>query len=226
MLVEKSARAEVRPPCTGCAVVVPKAKDKVPLLVVLHGDREKATISIERWRAAATTRGWAVLAIQCPADQGCTNKDHSWWQWNGDPKYVMAQIDALAKSVAIDRARIVLAGWSGGATYIGMRGPDWRGVAAVILHGGGMPPISDTDLPPGCPAKLPAYFLVGDKNPLHYLAKNLRDYWQACKQPVEWELIKGGDHDREDMALDRKKAIAILDWATNVGAPPPAVRAR
>jgi hypothetical protein len=27
-----------------------------------------------------------------------------------------------------------------------------------------------------------------------------------------WDLVRGGDHDKEDRSLDRKKALAILDW--------------
>lgn len=27
-----------------------------------------------------------------------------------------------------------------------------------------------------------------------------------------WDLVRGGDHDKEDRALDRRKALAILDW--------------
>jgi hypothetical protein len=27
-----------------------------------------------------------------------------------------------------------------------------------------------------------------------------------------WDLVRGGDHDKEDRALDLRKALAILDW--------------
>ncbi|MBX3156107.1 MAG: hypothetical protein KF773_08915 [Deltaproteobacteria bacterium] len=60
---------------------------------------------------------------------------------------------------------------------------------------------------------LPTYFLVGDKNPLHALARDLRTYLESCKQPVTWDLVARGDHEREAQALDKKKALTILDWA-------------
>jgi poly(3-hydroxybutyrate) depolymerase len=85
--------------------------------------------------------------------QGC--KD-SWWQWNGEPSWVIDQVAAVARTTPIDPSRIYLAGWSGGATYIGMHAPAWTTTfAALVIHGGGHEPHAD------CPARtLPAYFLV------------------------------------------------------------------
>jgi hypothetical protein len=31
------------------------------------------------------------------------------------------------------------------------------------------------------------YFMVGDGNPLHHLAKSLRDYFDACGGEVVWD---------------------------------------
>jgi poly(3-hydroxybutyrate) depolymerase len=177
----------------------------MPLLVVLHGDREHAPAAAARWRAAAKQRGWALLALQCPADQGC--KD-SWWQWNGDPSWVIKQVSSASKITEINPEQIYLVGWSGGATYIGLHAPQWAATfAALVFHGGGHQPSAE------CPTEtLPAYFLVGDQNPLHYLMKNLRGWFDACHELIVWDLVRGGDHDKEDRALDRKKSLAILDW--------------
>jgi poly(3-hydroxybutyrate) depolymerase len=176
--------------------------DDAPLLVVLHGDGERADVAAKRWRAATTKRGWKLLAPQCPRTENC--KD-SWWKWNGDPRWLREQIAAVK---GVDAQRIYAAGWSGGATYLGMRAPAWsESFAAVVIHGGGMAPAEDT-----CPAHaLPAYFLVGDKNPLHHLAVSLREYFARCAGALEWDLVAGG-HRKEHRALDTKKALAILDW--------------
>jgi poly(3-hydroxybutyrate) depolymerase len=196
-----------KPPCTGCTLDVPAKVDApLPLIVALHGDREHAPAMAARWRAAAKARGWALLSLECPATDGCKT---SWWQWNGDPAWVIAQVAAVQKTLAIDPARIYLAGWSGGATYLGMRALAWPDVfAAVVIHGGGQPPGTDA-----CPPRaLPAYFLVGDANPLHALAVDLRAWFDGCKQEVAWDLVKRGDHDNEARALTKAKATAILDW--------------
>jgi predicted esterase len=192
--------------CKRCVVELPAKKDPVPLVVILHGDREHANSAAARWHAAVKQRGWALLALECPAELGC--KD-SFWKWDGDPAWVADQIDVVAKQHAIDRAKIVLVGWSGGASYIGWRATAFANVAAIVIHGGGMPPAAAdcATTPP------PVYFLVGDKNPLHGLAQHLRDYYQTCKAAVTWDVVANGDHGNEEAALTTTKAGAILDWA-------------
>jgi len=198
-----------KPPCPGCTLDAfgdPGAK--VPLLVVLHGDHEQAATAGARWRAAAKQRGWALLSLQCPASEKCPG---SWWQWNGDPQWVRDRVADVAAQLSIDPDRTFLAGWSGGATYLGLRAPAWHDTfAGAVIHGGGMAPREE---PAPCPARaLPVYFLVGDKNPLHELARDLRDYFSRCKQELRWDLIAGADHAKEAAALDAKRALAVLDW--------------
>jgi len=180
----------------------------MPLLVVLHGDREQASTVASRWRPAAKQRRWALLSLQCPASERCGS---SWWQWNGDPQWVRDRVAEVAAQISIDRDRTYVAGWSGGATYLGLRAPAWHDTfAAIVIHGGGMAPREET---PDCPARaLPAYFLVGNGNPLHNLARDLRDYFVDCKQDVQWDLLPGADHAKEALALDAKRSLAILDW--------------
>jgi poly(3-hydroxybutyrate) depolymerase len=201
------AAPPARPPCSGCTLDVPAKRGARPLLVVMHGDREQAEDAAARWRDVATARGWAVLSLQCPRERGCSQD--SWYKWGGAPEWVHAQVAEVARQVAIDPRRIYLAGWSGGATYIGMNAVSWpRRFAAVVFHGGGQPPDGD-----GCPTReLPAYFLVGDRNPAHPAAKRLRGYFERCRQELRWDLIEDANHAQEDAALDRRKATAILDW--------------
>ena len=77
---------------------LPAAKNPVPLVVVLHGDREHAPAAAARWRAQIKKRGWALLALECPAELGC--KD-SWWKWDGDPGYVIDRIAKVKAEFAI-----------------------------------------------------------------------------------------------------------------------------
>jgi dienelactone hydrolase len=168
----------------------------------MHGDHERASVAADRWRHAAQADGWAVLSLQCPCES------ESWYKWDGSPSWIRAQVDAVARKIAVDRDRIYLVGWSGGSTYIGMNAAAWSNdFAAVVIHGGGQPPDDDA-----CPSHLPAYFLVGDRNPAFPAAKRLRAYLETCGQEVHWDLVEGADHHEEDEALDRSKARKILGW--------------
>ena len=125
-LTARAAADVPSPPCTRCTLDVPaNRKAPIPLLVVLHGDRDHAANTANRWRAAAKARGWALLSLECPVADGCKG---SWWQWNGDPGWVIAQVAAVQSSLSIDPARIYRGGWSGGATYIGMHAGVDRGL--------------------------------------------------------------------------------------------------
>jgi poly(3-hydroxybutyrate) depolymerase len=196
------SRASIAASCAGCALDVPQRHGRVPLLVIMHGDHERATAAADRWRQAARGRGWAVLSLRCPCES------ESWYKWDGSPSWIRSQVDAVARKIAVDRDRVYLVGWSGGATYIGMNAPAWSNeFAAVVIHGGGQPPDDDA-----CPSHLPAYFLVGDRNPAFAAAKRLRAYLETCGQEVHWDLVKGADHGDEDDALDGGKARKILGW--------------
>ncbi|MGZ3424910.1 MAG: MYXO-CTERM sorting domain-containing protein [Polyangiales bacterium] len=184
-------------PCKGC-VVVPASGSSTPLLIVLHGDGQSAWDALAPWKSAAAKRGITLFAPQVP-DKG------SWWKWDGPPKWIDSQVDAID---GVDPTRIWVAGWSGGASYLGRRTRDLpRRWAASSIDGGGWAP---DDL--ACPARVaPAYFLVGDKNELHDLAKGLRAYWTQCGAEIVWDLIPDANHAGEWTALT-KKSGTILDW--------------
>jgi poly(3-hydroxybutyrate) depolymerase len=202
-----AAGSSVVAPCEGCTIHVPARAGPRPLLVVLHGNSESARAAAERWRPAALRRGWMVLSLQCPRARGCT--EASWYKWGGPARWVLDQIEAIEPKAQIDPRRIYLAGWSGGATFIGSNVPAWaEKVAAMVFHGGGQPPSSDE-----CPDRpIPAYFLVGDRNPSHSAVLRLRAYLEACGQELRWDARGGADHDDEDRMLHLAKANAILDW--------------
>jgi poly(3-hydroxybutyrate) depolymerase len=197
-------------PCTGCRAAYTPSADPLPLLVVLHGDWGVGPADlVTAWEKHAAKRGLAVLALKCPVDRGCKG---SWWQWNGDPAWIAQQIDAFEKkqSVTVDRKRIYLAGWSGGASYMGMRAQTFQQTfAALVYHGGGIAP--GGPCAPASAAPAPAYFLVGDANPLHHLAVSLKKENEQCGIAVTWKLLAGADHTAEWKALDANGG-AIVEW--------------
>jgi MYXO-CTERM domain-containing protein len=196
-------------PCKGCILSVPATEaGAAPLLVLLHGDGGESPLRlVEAWERFAAPRGIALLALACPRDLGCHG---SWWQWDGDPAWLAARVEAARAHARIDPARVALVGWSGGASYLGRRledlGPTF---SAVVFHGGGIPPAGS------CAARpLPTYFLVGDGNPLHHLAMRLRDDAARCGHEVTWDLIPRADHAGEWKA-QAARAEAVLAWVSS-----------
>jgi poly(3-hydroxybutyrate) depolymerase len=209
-LAARSARADA--PCAGCKLSLPAptatpaaAQTPVPLIVALHGDYQPVSTMHEAWKRAALPRGVGVLSLACPWEKGCRG---SWWRWNGDPSWVTGIVADVVAKHAIDSSRVYVVGWSGGGSYIGWNAQRFsREFAAIVIFGGGMPP-----RPPTCgDASTPVYFLVGDKNPFHSLAKDLRDYYVACGAQVTWDLLPGAEHDAEWASLGTHKK-AVLDF--------------
>lgn len=199
---------EHTPPCRGCTLdVAAAARDPVPLVVVLHGDTDNGRERAAKWREAVLRRGWALLSLDCPERLGCTGG--SWYKWRHDPGWVREQVREVVDRMRIDTSRIYLVGWSGGATFIGKHLQEWPELfAAIVIHGGGVPPRSDD-----CPDRpFPAYFLVGDENPGHGAARRLREHFEDCDQDVRWDLLPGANHAKEDAALTPAKADQILRW--------------
>jgi predicted esterase len=193
-------------PCVGCVASFAPGPDPAPLLLVLHGDSGHGPAELlERWDKWVAPKGAAVLALACPADRGCKG---SFWRWNGAPAWITQQVDGLATRRQIDKKRMWLVGWSGGASYMGYRTQELeKTFAALVLHGGGIPPADGV-----CGQdKRPVFFVVGDGNPLHHLARSLRDHYAACGHEVRWSLLPRADHAGEWRGLDAH-GQAIATW--------------
>src|SRR5687767_11489590 len=183
---DPSDSGDARPPCAGCTLDVSASTDPMPLVVVLHGDTDNGRERAKKWREAVLRRRWALLSLDCPASLGCP--EGSWYKWRHDPGWVREQVREVMDRVRVDASRIYIAGWSGGATFIGKHLHEWpRMFAATVIHGGGVPPRSDE-----CPARpFAAYFLVGDKNAGHGGARRLRAFLERCDQDLKWDLLPG-----------------------------------
>ena len=204
-LVTDSARAE-NAPCKGCVLVPPRADaGPVPLLVTLHGDIDHADTTAAPWRAAIAERGWGLLSIECPVAEGCDKG--SFWRWNGPVAWILAQVKKVTDAHPIDRDRLYVSGWSGGASYIGWHAHEISDAfAAIVIHGGGVKPRLTT-----CATHTPpVYFLVGSGNPLHDRVKDLHAFFEGCHHEVVWDLLPRKGHAEELAALDRRRADTIL----------------
>lgn len=208
-IVDAEPRRLLNVPCKGCTLSLPKTSNleqKLPLLVLLHGDEGNPSLVFSRWSHTAKERSYALLALQCPRNLGCTHG--SWWRWAGDPLWLSQQVDEVAKITPLDRSKIFLVGWSGGASYMGLVSQQLRGFTGLSFNGGGIPPVEDTC----APCQPPVIFLVGDRNPLHSLAIKTRDSLKSCGALLEWSLLPGKDHSGELAALDFIHTNRLLDW--------------
>lgn len=224
--------------CTGCTLISNGPDGDVqPLVVVLHGDEGSPRKVGPLWTplgengvcrgdASAPAKSRAphvcpsllspdeerrplrVFAPQCPRSEGCKG---SWWRWFGDVRWIADRIDEVSELVGVDPKRIYLAGWSGGASYLGMASPAWfPQIAALSLAGGGGP-ARGSCLSSAGKSCAPIHHLMGDRNPLFELAISTRDAFIACGHEVTWELVPGADHAGEWRAYSAR-AAEIAWW--------------
>lgn len=182
-----AAASPPAPPCTDCVVAMPPGAKPAPLLVVIPDAGESPEHAASAWRAAALDRGWGVLALACPAEARC--EDGAWSTFQGAPRWVIDTVAALDRTRSVDGTRTYLVGAGDGAAFIGMHTPRWRGAfAAIVVDGGGQPPVRASQCPPGT---LPAFFLGTDGVPLER-------YYQRCEQ--------------EYVRAHSSEPAAVLDW--------------
>jgi dienelactone hydrolase len=181
------------------------------MVVILHGDGQAPSAARAPFRAIAGERDVGLFVPACPKDEGCNAQ--SYWRWNGDPSWLRTRVLAWARKSDCDPARIAIVGWSGGASYLGYRLHDLGAEYNVVgFLGGGMAPATAA-----CGATVrPAYFLVGDKNPFHGLAKDLRAAAEGCGYAVTWNLLPGADHGGEWRAVSSPAQVrALFDFVTS-----------
>jgi uncharacterized protein YijF (DUF1287 family)/poly(3-hydroxybutyrate) depolymerase len=203
-------------PCRGCLAQLPAGDPQAArrVVVLLHGDGGSPASLFRRWQAVARRHQLVLLAPACPRQLGCTAG--SFWQWDGDPSWVMEQVEGLAApaaqaGVVLDRRRILVVGWSGGASYLGHVADRWPDAfTAVALIGGGMPAATAR-----CPGhRAPVVYVAGDRNPYHALAVQTRDALRACGHRVDWRLLPGQGHAGEWRALEPGRILDALERAS------------
>jgi poly(3-hydroxybutyrate) depolymerase len=201
-------------PCSGCVVQASPSAKPQPLLVVLHGDEGDSAQIAAVWGPVAAARHMILFAPRCPAALGCPG---SWWGWlqSGPAAYrdgwLGSQLAQVTARYRVDRTREYLAGWSGGADYLGwyaLRHADR--FAAAVFVAGGVPYVQ------ACPArKLPAYFLLGGADP-RYLSgqpSQVQHVLASCGSETKVVVVPGAGHQASIQALQsRGYAARIATW--------------
>jgi poly(3-hydroxybutyrate) depolymerase len=182
----------------------------VALLVVLHGDDAGAATTVADWRRAAERAHVALLAPECPKDRGCASG--SWWRWwlsdAHDPAWLDAQIAAAAAAARVDR--VVVAGYSGGASYLGGWAPPRAAqLGRVAFVSGGY---RFTDVCPTSP--FAALFFIGrDDESIPIYVRPLATWLGTCERAsVTWQLLDGVGHLEMHDALRAGRAREVIDW--------------
>ncbi len=183
-------------PCDGCFFHPPSGYSSatpVPMLVALHGDEGDPAAYIEYAMPEPTARaGYALLALKCPRDEGCGG---SWYQWADsgryDPAWLEAQVDLVEHEYNVERNRIYLAGFSGGAYFLASYAPRHTDRFAGVLYMGGGSGQQD-----GCPpCKMPAFFLLGANDGSHLSSsRDTEQFFRGCGHEVQYTTEPGLGH--------------------------------
>ncbi|MBI5531316.1 MAG: hypothetical protein HY898_01275 [Deltaproteobacteria bacterium] len=184
-------------PCKGCDLRLPPTPDSArpaPLLVLLHGDLGDAWRMTRAFSAAAQSDGMILSSLRCPKDLGCKG---SWWRWyltsQHDPGWIEAQIAAIAKEAPVDAHRTYVAGYSGGASYLGYYVPTHPQVFAAASHvAGGVKFTSQCST-----CKTPVHFLLGNQDPMIGMYTDYFHKWyEECGgHPMVWKILPGITHE-------------------------------
>ncbi len=185
--------------------------------MVRYGRQRLGPLRDSRARASASPSGGPTKRIACPAAQGCNG---AWSDWLAAQNYRLtaatlawldSQVDGIEAAYNVELDREYLAGYSGGAYWLGYyaqaRADRFAGVALVA---GGMPAYTANH---GCPTcKIPGYFLGGDMDFRTQQMSDTANAFTTCGEEIRTDLITGGTHQSTIGSLATGKALEILSW--------------
>ncbi len=192
--------------------VPPQVKAGAPLVIMLHGATANGRNDVHRygWHHWAESHNFIVAGPDAPtlrANEPESNENFRTWNHGShrtqsnvtasdDLGFIAAMIDDIARSHAIDRRRVYVAGFSSGGSMAHRLGIELAGrIAAISASAGGLPPTY------GRPSRgMPVLITAGDRDPVTpveggsiYVADSHRtiiDKWRALNGcPVmRWTL--------------------------------------
>jgi predicted peptidase len=175
------------------------------LLLFFHGSGNTAAYasSFESLQKVARTFRLVPVALQAP-NQAVTWPEGPNAPDNRHVDYVKSFLEREihAKHPDIKRDRLILAGYSAGATFLSgdllpaMIG-SWQGGAVMLCGGGGpvkFPPDVFKKLSPETARKFPLYFMIQQKDFLYPQTMQGISYWKSREALVQAETPAGGGH--------------------------------
>lgn len=204
-----AAEASIRPVLR---VLEPRSHGPHPLLIALHGGGENATEFSAHWQAAVDD-GWLVAVPE--SSQLRSPNAHAWYDRPRAIHEVRTHYESIGRNQALDRNRVVLAGFSqGGALAIWMA---LTGTIPVRGFVGVAPPAQDVKeikslLEHNVARRVRGYFVVGDNDFVFEGTRQLHDLLRSHDMPVEFELRPSLTHAvPEDFAKSLRRALTFID---------------
>lgn len=162
-----------------------------PLIVVLHGYGGEARTNAEKFRRAAAGSG-AILAAPNALRPGPGGRGFSWTFRDEAEWWVLRVVERVAAKHRIDPQRVILAGFSQGASAaltVGLAHPDrFAGLLAIAGH-------YDAHLMPPPPEGGPrVYLLAGARDPAVQTFREARVNLEAAGLDVRLRVIAGLGH--------------------------------
>ena len=183
-----------------------------PLLMVLHGNNSNAKDTAPFWSGMAD-RGW-VVAVPQSSEVGMSPGAFTWNDRARTASELDLHFDRVKKATQVDMSRIVLAGFSMGATQaIGLALQKRFTVRGVISVAGWMPRIDEYRelIERGTTKMLRVYVLVGELDASAQGARDLVASLQEHKMRAQLDERPGLDHDYpEDMDATLTRALDFV----------------
>ena len=183
-----------------------------PLLVVLHGNNSNARVTAPQWTSLADA-GW-VVAVPQSGEIGMTPDAYTWNDRERTASELDVHIEKVKRATSIDVGRIVLAGFSMGATQaIALALTRRIKVRGIIPVAAWLPRIDEfrTLVEGGAGKVLRAYGVVGDKDSSLAGTRELFEIFAANKVRAELEVRAGLGHDYPaDMSATIARAVKFV----------------
>ncbi len=163
---------------------------KMPLLLALHGDEGTSDYIYSAFKGMQDSSGGAFILIAPKAPYG----GGSWYKaTSSHTTFINAVLNWAINSYNVDLDRIWVTGWSGGATFLGYYAPLRQDILAAVVYYMGAGGVGSYSPPQGS-CKVPARFVIGNKDFLYKLASNHYQLLKGNGHLVEWIELKGVGH--------------------------------